>query len=148
MKARPNFGPWHKDPDAPSPVPLTDEEKAAINKKIVESIRGLITKWDKTGLLDGLKIDIDKSNMAVLCYSPPFPPMDEEDHKMWSALLSAGIVEVQIVQENGVLGFTVHRNQTITLEKGKFYPLVPYGGEVQQEAAGKLKDCRLGYDEV
>ena len=34
--------------------------------RLMQETRGLVTKWDKTGLLDGIKSDIDKSNMAVL----------------------------------------------------------------------------------
>lgn len=34
--------------------------------RLMQETRGLVTKWDKTGLLDGIKSDIEKSNMAVL----------------------------------------------------------------------------------
>ena len=34
--------------------------------RLMQETRGLVTKWDKTGLLEGLKSDMDKSNMAVL----------------------------------------------------------------------------------
>ena len=34
--------------------------------RLMQETRGLVTKWDKTGLLDGIKSDIDKSHMAVL----------------------------------------------------------------------------------
>ncbi len=34
--------------------------------RLMQETRGLVTKWDKTGLLEGLKSDVDKSNMAVL----------------------------------------------------------------------------------
>jgi hypothetical protein len=34
--------------------------------RLMQETRGLVTKWDKTGLLEGLKNDIEKSNMAVL----------------------------------------------------------------------------------
>lgn len=34
--------------------------------RLMQETRGLVTKWDKTGLLDGIKSDIDKSNMSVL----------------------------------------------------------------------------------
>lgn len=34
--------------------------------RLMQETRGLMTKWDKTGLLEGIKSDIEKSNMAVL----------------------------------------------------------------------------------
>jgi hypothetical protein len=34
--------------------------------RLMQETRGLVTKWDKTGLLDGIKSDIEKSNMSVL----------------------------------------------------------------------------------
>jgi len=34
--------------------------------RLMQETRGLVTKWDRTGLLDGLKSDIDKSNMSIL----------------------------------------------------------------------------------
>ena len=34
--------------------------------RLMQETRGLVAKWDKTGLLEGLKSDMEKSNMAVL----------------------------------------------------------------------------------
>lgn len=34
--------------------------------RLMQETRGLVTKWDKTGLLEGIKSDIEKSNMSVL----------------------------------------------------------------------------------
>jgi hypothetical protein len=34
--------------------------------RLMTETRGLVTKWDKTGLLEGIKSDIEKSNMSVL----------------------------------------------------------------------------------
>lgn len=34
--------------------------------RLMQETRGLVSKWDKTGLLEGLKNDIEKSNMSVL----------------------------------------------------------------------------------
>jgi len=34
--------------------------------RLMQETRGLVSKWDKTGLLEGLKTDVEKSNMAVL----------------------------------------------------------------------------------
>jgi len=34
--------------------------------RLMAETRGLVSKWDKTGLLEGLKNDVEKSNMAVL----------------------------------------------------------------------------------
>jgi len=34
--------------------------------RLMQETRNLVTKWDKTGLLEGIKSDIEKSNMAVL----------------------------------------------------------------------------------
>ena len=34
--------------------------------RLMQETRGLVVKWDKTGLLDGIKSDIEKSNMSVL----------------------------------------------------------------------------------
>ncbi len=34
--------------------------------RLMQETRGLVTKWDKTGLLDGIKSDIEKSNMSIL----------------------------------------------------------------------------------
>jgi len=34
--------------------------------RLMQETRGLVSKWEKTGLLEGLKNDIEKSNMSVL----------------------------------------------------------------------------------
>ena len=34
--------------------------------RLLQETRGLVTKWDKTGLLEGLKNQVEKSNMSVL----------------------------------------------------------------------------------
>lgn len=34
--------------------------------RLMQETRGLVSKWDKTGLLEGLKNDVEKSNMSVL----------------------------------------------------------------------------------
>jgi len=34
--------------------------------RLLQETRGLVTKWDKTGLLEGLKSQVEKSNMSVL----------------------------------------------------------------------------------
>lgn len=34
--------------------------------RLMQETRGLVSKWDKTGLLEGLESDVEKSNMAVL----------------------------------------------------------------------------------
>ena len=34
--------------------------------RLMQETRGLVTKWDKTGLLEGIKSDVEKSNMSVL----------------------------------------------------------------------------------
>lgn len=34
--------------------------------RLMAETRGLVTKWDKTGLLEGLRNDVEKSNMSVL----------------------------------------------------------------------------------
>ncbi len=34
--------------------------------RLMQETRGLVTKWDKTGLLEGIKSDIEKSNMSIL----------------------------------------------------------------------------------
>ena len=139
MNSLPNYGPWDKY------VPvrkLSDSEKKAVDDMLRKETKGLIKKWEHTGLLDGLSEDTDKSHMAVLCYSPPFPPMDENLRKIWDALLSMGIVEIQMVEKDGQLGVVPYVNQTLTLVSGKFYPIVPYGGEEQQKAiVPHLKDA-------
>ena len=37
--------------------------------RLMQETRGLVSKWDKTGLLEGLSNDIEKSNMSVLLES-------------------------------------------------------------------------------
>ena len=34
--------------------------------RLMQETRGLVSKWDRTGLLEGLKNDVEKSNMSVL----------------------------------------------------------------------------------
>ena len=36
------------------------------HKKLKEESKGLVDKWDKTGLLEGLDGDYNKSGMAIL----------------------------------------------------------------------------------
>lgn len=110
----PNYGPWHENKDA-SPEEL---------KKMYPN-----SSWGT---------EVEKAHMAILYYSPPFCPINEEDRKLWDALLSAGIVEIRMAYKDGKLGFIPHKDQTITLEKGKFYPIESCGGEMQQKAAGWL----------
>ena len=43
--------------------------KTEAGKRLLEETRGLVKKWDKTGLLDGLRNDIDKSKMSVILES-------------------------------------------------------------------------------
>jgi hypothetical protein len=57
---------------------LTDEMmKTPAGRKLLEETRGLVAKWDKTGLLDGLKSDIEKTNMAILL--PPQSSLHFDD---------------------------------------------------------------------
>lgn len=44
---------------------LLTESKTPLDALLIQS-RGLAAKWQKTGLLEGLKTDVDKGNMAVL----------------------------------------------------------------------------------
>jgi len=37
--------------------------------RLMQETRGLVSKWDKTGLLEGIKSDIEKSNMSILLES-------------------------------------------------------------------------------
>jgi hypothetical protein len=45
--------------------------------RLMQETRGLVTKWDKTGLLEGLKSDMDKSHMAVLLENQAKQLIDE-----------------------------------------------------------------------
>ena len=38
-------------------------------EKLKEECKGLVEKWSKTGLLDGLNSDLENSNMAILTES-------------------------------------------------------------------------------
>ena len=80
----------------------------------------------------------EKNHMAVLYYSPPFCPLDDSLRRLWDTLLSAGIMDVRMMNRDGKLGFTVSRDQTITLKKGEFYPIEQCGDETQQKAASNL----------
>ena len=46
-------------------------------KKQAEESKALVTKWDKTGLLDGLNEDFQKSGMAVLLENQARQLIDE-----------------------------------------------------------------------
>jgi hypothetical protein len=64
-------------------VPKTVEEKYErefeIEERLKKETRGLIKKWEKTGLLDGIKSDIEKTNMAVLIESKPCIIMENSE---------------------------------------------------------------------
>lgn len=45
--------------------------------RLMQETRGLVSKWSKTGLLEGLRSDIDKSNMAVLLENQAKQLIDE-----------------------------------------------------------------------
>jgi hypothetical protein len=45
--------------------------------RLMQETRGLVSKWDKTGLLEGIKSDIEKSNMAVLLENQAKQLIDE-----------------------------------------------------------------------
>lgn len=49
----------------------------AAKQRLMEETKGLVKKWEKTGLLDGIKNDIDKSNLSVLIESQPKQLIDE-----------------------------------------------------------------------
>jgi len=135
MKKLPHYGPWTESDKYP-PVELTPEEEKRHREAMEEFSKpdpDLMKKW-----MEVLNKPIgDTPVFTAIPYSPPFPPIDPVYHQIWSAILSLGILDVQIVKKDGQLGVTFHRDQTITLEKGKFYPLVPNGGEEQQKAFGK-----------
>jgi len=102
--------------------PFTSDDAARIKKR------------SNTGLFDELDNHIEKPHMEELWYSPPYMPVDEELRKIWNTLLSVGIVEIKLVERNGKLGIMTDRDQTITLEKDKFYPIEETGGDIQQKA--------------
>ena len=45
--------------------------------RLMQETRGLVAKWDKTGLLEGLKNDMEKSNMSVLLENQAKQLIDE-----------------------------------------------------------------------
>jgi hypothetical protein len=45
--------------------------------RLMQETRGLVAKWDKTGLLEGLKTDVEKSNMAILLENQAKQLIDE-----------------------------------------------------------------------
>jgi hypothetical protein len=45
--------------------------------RLMQETRGLVAKWDRTGLLEGLKNDVEKSNMAVLLENQAKQLIDE-----------------------------------------------------------------------
>ena len=152
MKAINHYGPWHETKYPPAD--LTPKEKERLDKVIYdmehpseEHMKEFREKWHEASLryeereaLPPEEREAAYRKLAEenpICYSPPFPPVDPVYHDWWSVLLSAGILDVQMVKENGQIGFTVHQTQTVTLEKGKFYPIQSNGGEEQQKAFGK-----------
>ena len=46
-------------------------------------------------------------------------------------------MDVQMVKQDGKIGFVFHKKQTITLEADTFYPFEYCGGEEQQKAWAK-----------
>jgi hypothetical protein len=47
------------------------------HKKLKETSKGLVAKWDKTGLLEGLKGDYDRSGMAIILENQARQLIDE-----------------------------------------------------------------------
>lgn len=45
--------------------------------QLMQQTRGLVTKWDKTGLLEGIKSDMEKSHMAILLENQAKQLIDE-----------------------------------------------------------------------
>jgi len=151
MESIPHYGPWANDlPRAE----LTPEEKIRHDEAVKQLFKPDPERQkqmveDFTRAMDDFKrrekLPKEEQEREMreyyekhpILYSPPYPPVDPLYHQIWSAILSLGILDVQIVKENGQLGVIFHKNQTISLEKGKFYPLVPNGGEEQQKAFGK-----------
>ena len=41
-------------------------ESAGFNKKMSEESKGLVSKWEKTGLLEGIESDFERSSIATL----------------------------------------------------------------------------------
>lgn len=42
-----------------------------IKDLLMDETKGLVAKWDKSGLLEGIKSDVEKTNMTVLIESEP-----------------------------------------------------------------------------
>ena len=45
--------------------------------QLMAQTRGLVNKWDKTGLLEGIKTDMEKSHMAILLENQAKQLIDE-----------------------------------------------------------------------
>ena len=45
-------------------------ESAGFNKKMSEESKGLVSKWEKTGLLEGIANDFERSTIATLLEKP------------------------------------------------------------------------------
>lgn len=151
MESLPHYGPW----DGAMPqAELTSEEETRM-KKVTDELfnptpeqqKEFFDKW-KAAFEDferRKKLPPEEQEREIrefyekhpICYSPPFMPIDPIYRKLWEVLLSVGIMDVQIVKENGKTGVVFHKPQTVTLEAEKFYPFESCGGEEQQKAFGK-----------
>jgi len=91
-----------------------------------------LKKW--TNILDSYNPEsADFKNNATLLYSPPYMPLHSHLQDLWSAILSLGIVDVEVCEKDGKLGIQIHTKQTVNLEN-KFYPINECGGDIQQKA--------------
>jgi hypothetical protein len=134
VKAINHYGPWDS-PKIPRGAELTPEEEAR-EREQMKPDPDAVKKWLPI-LEKAARGEFSTEPLTNICYSPPFMPIDPEYRKLWSTLLSIGIMDVQIVKQDGKIGFVFHKDQTVTVEKGKFYPFEYCGGEEQQKAFGR-----------
>jgi len=122
-------------PEIPRGSELTPEEAVRERRELDPST---FPKIDWTSLLKRIEsgVPMDNPNLAEIPYSPPYMPIDPKYRELWNTLLSVGLINVQIVKQDGKIGFVFHTNQTIVIEKGKFYPFESCGGDEQQKAIG------------
>ena len=57
------------------------------HKKLKEESKHLVNKWDKTGLLDGLEGDYDRSGMAIILENQAKQLIDEASKNSGQVLL-------------------------------------------------------------
>ena len=91
--------------------------------RLMAETRGLLSKWDKTGLLEGLRSDIDKSNMSVLLENQAKQLIEDNGGKVTSSV-SKNVQYVLVGEDAGSNLYKAKKLGIPTMSEEEFKKMV------------------------